>query len=112
MSFSGTSTSASVFQGAAEAPSEVGARVAKDEEVVSRPAMVRDLSHLAVNTGPAAQAEARARDTQRTHLMSTLKERTAGILGPSPLWADLEALDQVSTLIFLIPCSFLGRTWP
>ena len=34
--------------------------------------------------------------------MSTLKERTVGIPGLSPLRAELEALDQVSTLIFLI----------
>ena len=112
MSLSGTSTVVSIFRGTTKAPNGAGARVAEDEEVVSRPTVVRDLSRLAFITGPAAQAEARARDTRRAHLMSTLKERTAGILGPSPLWADLEALDQVSTLIFLIPCSFLGRTWP
>ena len=85
VSLSGTSTTVSVFRGAVEAPSEAGARVAEHEEVVSRPAVVRDLSRLAVITGPATQAEARARDTWRAHVMSTFKERTAGIPGLSPL---------------------------
>ena len=60
VSLSGTSTVASVFWGAAEGPSEAGPRVAEDEEVVSRLAVVRDLSRLEVITGTATQAEARA----------------------------------------------------
>ena len=93
ISLCGTSTATSVFRGAAEAPRGAGARAAEDEEVVSRPAVARDLSRLAAITGPAAQAEARARDIRRAHLMATLKERTAGTPGLSPLWAELEALE-------------------
>ena len=112
MSFSKTLTAASVFQGAAEAPSGAGVRATKDEEVVSRPAFPQNLSRMAAITVPATQEEARVRAIRRAHLMATLKERTAGIPGLSPLWAELEAIEQVSTLTFLTPCAFLGRARP
>ena len=105
ISLSGTSTAASVFRGAAEAPRGAGSRAAEEEEVVSRPPVVRDVERQAAITGPAAQAEARARDIRRAHLMATLRERTAGTPGLSPLWAELEALDQVNTRAFLISCA-------
>ena len=62
VSLSGTSTAASDFRGAAEAPRGVGAQAAEDEEVVSRSAIVRDILRLAAIAGHAAQADARARD--------------------------------------------------
>ena len=74
---------------------------------MSHPVVVRDLSHLAAITGPAAQAEARERDARRAHLLATLRERTAEVPGLSPLREVLEAIDQVSIRAFLTPCSFL-----
>ena len=103
-----TSTAASVFWGVAEAPRGAGARAAKEEEeVVSHPAVVRDLSRVAAIIGPAAQAEARERDARRSHLLATLKERTAEVPGLSTLWEELEAIDQVNTRAFSISCAFL-----
>ena len=75
--------------------------------MASRTAVVRDLARLAAITGPEAQAKARARDIQRAHLMAILRERTAGSPGLSPLWAELEALDQVNIRAFLISLRFL-----
>ena len=108
ISLSGTSTAVSVFRGVAEAPRGARARAAEEEEVVSRSAVARDLSRLAAITDPMAQAEAHAQDIRRAHLMETLKERTAGASGLSPLWVELEALEQVSTQAFLISCAVLG----
>ena len=55
MSFSGTSTAASVQRGVAEAPRGTGARVAGEEdEVVSRLAIAMGVSRLATISGPAA----------------------------------------------------------
>ena len=86
ISLSGTSTAASVFRGAAEAPRGAGARAAEEEEeVVSHRAVDRNLSRLVAITGPTAQAEARERDARRSHLLATLKERTAEVPGLSPL---------------------------
>ena len=54
MSFSGTSTAASVNRGAAEAPTETGARAAGEDEAMSRLAMAMGVSRLATISGPAA----------------------------------------------------------
>ena len=75
--------------------------------MVSHPAVVRDLSCLAAITGPPAQAEAREQDARRSHLLATMKERTAEVPGLSPLWEELEAIDQVNTQAFSISCDFL-----
>ena len=75
--------------------------------MASRTAVVRDLARLAAINGPAAQAEARVRDIRWAHLMATLRERTAGTPGLAPLWAELEALDQVNIWVFLISWRFL-----
>ena len=56
MSFSGTSTVASVHRGVAEAPREAGARAAGEEdEVMSCLALARGVSRLVTISGPAAQ---------------------------------------------------------
>ena len=102
ISLFGTSTTAFVFRGAVEAPRGAGARATEYEEVVYRSVVARDVSRLAAITGPAVQAEARARDIQRAHLMVTLKERTVGTPGLSPLWEKLEALELMSIRAFLI----------
>ena len=74
---------------------------------MSHPTVVRDLSRLAAITGPAVQAEAREQDARRSHLLATLKERTAQVPGLSPLWEELKAIDQVNTRAFSISCAFL-----
>ena len=112
MSLSGTSTVTSILQGVAEAPSGAGVRSTEDEEVLSRPSFSQNLSRMAAITVPATQEEARVRAIRRAHMMATLKKRTTGILGLSPLWDELEAIVQVSTLTFLTPCAFLGRARP
>ena len=62
MSFSGTSTAASVCLGAAEAPRGAGAHAAGEEdEVASCLAIAMGVSCLATISGPAAQEEARVR---------------------------------------------------
>ena len=97
MSFSGTSTAASVHRGAAEAPRGAGARAAGEEdEVVSRLALAMGVSRLATISGPAAQEEARVRALRRAQLLAALKVKTAGIPEASVLWAELEVIEQVS----------------
>ena len=82
MSFSGTSTVASVHRGAAEAPRGTGARATREEdEVMSRLALAMGVSCLVTISGPVAQEEARVRALRRAQLLSALKEKTAGIPG-------------------------------
>ena len=86
MSFSGTSTAASVNRGAAEAPRETGARATGGEdEAMSCLAMAMGVARLATISGPAAQEEARARALRRAQLLADLKEKTAGIPEASQL---------------------------
>ena len=66
MSFSGTSTAASMHRGAAEAPRGTGARASGEEdEAMSRLALAMGVSRLATISGPAAQEEARVRTLRR-----------------------------------------------
>ena len=96
MSFSGTSTAASMHRGTAEAPRGTGAHAAGEEdEAMSRLALAMGVSCLATISGP-AQEEARVRALRRAQLLAALKEKTAGILEASPLWEELEAIEQVS----------------
>ena len=105
MSFSGTSTAASVYLGAAEAPREAGARAAgEEEEVASRSALAKGISRLAAISGPAAQ-EARVRALRRAQLHAALREKTAGIPGAPALWSELEAIEQVSAAAPLTSCT-------
>ena len=100
MSFSGTSTAASVYQGAAEAPRGTGAHAAGEEdEVVSRVALAMGVSRLATISSPTAQEEARVRALRRAQLLAALKEKTAGIPGASLLWEELEAIEKVSVVV-------------
>ena len=86
MSFSATSTAASVRLGAEEAPRGVGARAAGEEDEVASPfALAKGISRLATISGPAAQEEARVRALRRAQLLAALKEDTAGIPGASAL---------------------------
>ena len=111
MSFSGTSTAASVCLGAAEVPREAGARAAgEEEEVVSRSALAKGISRLADISGPAAQEEAWARALRRAQLLVALKEKTVGIPGASVLWSELEAIEQVSATAPLTFCILGGRS--
>ena len=106
MSFSGTSMASSVHQGATEAPRGAGARATGEEdEVVSRLALTMGVSRLATISGPAAQEEARVHALRRPQLLAALKEKTAGIPGASVLWAELEAIVQVSVVVPLAPRS-------
>ena len=74
MSFSGTSTAASVCLCAAEAPRGAGARAAGEEdEAASRFALAMGISRLATISGPAAQEEARVRVLRRAQLLTALK---------------------------------------
>ena len=108
MALSDVSTAESVFRGAAEAPSEAGAR-ATDGEVASRSSAAQNVARLATVSGPAAQEEARIRAVRRAHLWSILKERIAGILELSLVVAELEAVEQVHCLFFFVsPPFFLG----
>ena len=94
MSFSGTSTAASVHRGMAEAPRGAPARAAGEEdEVVSRLALAMGILRLATISGPAAQEEARVRALRRAQLLAALKEKTAGISEASQLWEELEAIE-------------------
>ena len=104
MSFSGTSTAASVCLVAAEAPTGVEARAAGDEdEVVSRFALAKGISSLATIFGPAAQEEARGRALRRAQLLVALKEKTAGIPSAFAVWTELEAIEKVSAASPLAP---------
>ena len=106
MSFSGMLTAVSACLGAAEAPRGAEARAAgEEEEVASRFALAKGISRLATISGPAAQEEARVRALRRAQLLAALKEKTAGIPGASALWAELEAIEQVSVVASLTPCS-------
>ena len=110
MSFSGTSTAASVCLGVAEAPREAGARAAgEDEEVASHSALAKGISRLADISGPAAQEEARVRALRRAQLLAALREKTAGIPGVSALWTELEAIEQVSAAAPLTSCTLGDR---
>ena len=80
MSFSGTSTAASVHRGVTEAPRGAGARTTGEkDEVVSCLALAMGVSRLATISGPAAQEEARVRALRRAQLLAALKGKTAGI---------------------------------
>ena len=107
MSFSRTSTVASVCLGAAEAPREAGARAAREEEeVASRSALSKGVSRLAAISSPVAQEEARVHGLSRAQLLVALREKTAGIPGASAFWSELEAIEQVNVaapLIFRTP---------
>ena len=82
MSFSGTSTAASVCLGAAEAPREARARAAgEEEEVASRSTLAKGISRLAAISGPAAQEEARVRALRRAQHLAALREKIVGIPG-------------------------------
>ena len=106
MSFSGTSTAASVCLGAAEAPREAGTRAAgEEEEVASRSALAKGISCLAAISSLEAQEEARVRTLRRAQLLAALKEKTAGIPGASALWSELEAIEQVSATAPLTSCT-------
>ena len=105
MSFSGTSTAASVNRGAAEAPRETGARAAGDDEAMLRLAMAMDVSRLATISGPAAQEEARVRALRRAQLLAALKEKTIGTPEASLLCAEFDAIKQVSITLLLAPRS-------
>ena len=71
MSFSGTSTVASVCLGAAEAPRGTGARATGEEdEVVLCGDLAMGISRLATISGPAAQEEARVRALRRAQLLA------------------------------------------
>ena len=106
MSFSETSTAASVHRGAAEAPRGTGARAAGEEdEAMSRLALAMGVSRLATISGPAAQEEARVRALRRAQLLAALKEKTAGIPEASQLWEEFDAIEQVSVTFFSAPRS-------
>ena len=106
MSFSGTSTVVSVCPGAAEAPWEAGACAAgEEEEVVSRAALAKGISHLVAISGPVAQEKARMRALRRSHLLAALREKTAGIPGAPALWSELEGIEQVSAAAPLTSCT-------
>ena len=95
MSFSGTSTAASVCLGAAEAPREAGARSAgEEEEVASCSALAKGISSLAAISGPATQEEAWARALRKAQLLAALREKTAGIPGAPALWSELKAIEH------------------
>ena len=112
MSFSGTSTAASVYLGAAEAPREAGAHAAgEEEEVVSRSALAKGISRLATISGPAAQEEARVRALRRAQLLADLKEKTTGIPRVFTLWSELEAIEQVSAAAPLNSCPPWGPVY-
>ena len=103
MSFSGTSTVASVCLGAAEAPRGTGAHAAREEdEVASRFTLAKGISRLATLSGPAAQEEARVRALRRAQLLAALREKTVGIPGAPALWSEIEAIEQVNAAAPLI----------
>ena len=96
MSFSGTSTAASVHRGAAEAPRGTGARAAGEEdEAMSQLALAMGVSRLAMISGPATQEEARVHALHRAQLLAALKEKTAGIPEASQLWEEFDAIKQI-----------------
>ena len=106
---SDVSTAESVFRGAAEAPSEAGARATGKNEVASHSSAAQNVARLAAVSGPVAQEEARIRAVRRAHLWSILKERTAGIPELSLVVAELEAIEQVHCFLFSVfPPFFLG----
>ena len=106
MSFSGTSTAASVHRGVVVAPRGTGARAAGEEdEVVSPLALAMGVSRLATISGPGAQEEARVHALRRAQLLAALKEKTAGISEASLLWEELEAIEQVSVVFPSAPRS-------
>ena len=72
---------------------------------MSRPALAKGISRLVAISGPTAQEEARMRALQRAQLLAALMEKTAGIPGASTLWTELEAIEQVSTMAPLTPCT-------
>ena len=77
---------------------------------MSRFALAKGISRLVTISGPAAQEEARVRALRRAQLLVTLKEKTTGILGASALWTELEAIEQVSAVAPLTPCTFGARS--
>ena len=54
---------------------------------------------------PAAQEEARVRALRRAQLLAALKEKTIGIPEASLLWAEFDAIEQVSITLLLAPRS-------
>ena len=81
------------------------ARAARDDEAMSHLAMAMGVSRLATISGPAAQEEARVRVLRRAQLLAALKEKTTGIPEASLLWAEFDAIEQVSITLLLAPRS-------
>ena len=72
---------------------------------MSRSTLAKGILRLAAISGPAAQEEARVRALRRAQLLAALKERTAGIPRASALLTELEAIEQVSAMAPLTPCT-------